>query len=334
MTEHATDEGKLYLAVVIDAFSRMVVGWSMGDRPVADLAVDAVNMAVWNRRPGPGLVHHSDHGAQYTAVAFGRTLKEAGILCSMGTVGDALDNAVAESFFATLETELLDRRSWPSRQALASAIFEYVEGFLQPEASALNPRISKSCGVRKEVGHHREKSQGSQTVRRVALEYPRNRINSIVDRVAAFRKDKLVACWPRCYEKGHKFVDFDHYLEVLVQEPGAVPFVSGFKDLCPLYQELYTAVSKMESGNKLFVRILLLAREYPREMVDRAIEKALRSGNVSYEYIVATLRRTSLAMDRPHAAGQALPGKLLEFRVRPANVSQFNMLIGEGREDV
>lgn len=159
-------------------------------------------------------------------------------------------------------------------------------------------------------------------------------VKAFVDRVAAFRKDKQVASWPRCYEKGHKFVDFDHYLEVLVRKPGAVPFVSGFKDLCPLYHELYTAVSKMESGNKLFVRILLLAREYPREMVDRAIEKALRSGNVSYEYIVATLRRTSLPMGRPHDPGQALPGKLLEFRVRPANVSQFNMLIGEGREDV
>ena len=159
-------------------------------------------------------------------------------------------------------------------------------------------------------------------------------VKAFVDHVAAFRKDKQVASWPRCYEKGHKFVDFDHYLEVLVRKPGAVPFVSGFKDLCPLYHELYTAVSKMESGNKLFVRILLLAREYPREMVDRAIEKALRSGNVSYEYIVATLRRTSLPMGRPHDSGQALPGKLLEFRVRPANVSQFNMLIGEGREDV
>ncbi|HHV63159.1 MAG TPA: IS3 family transposase, partial [Firmicutes bacterium] len=115
--------------VVIDAFSRMVIGWSIGDRPVADLAVDAVNMAVWNRRPDPGVIHHSDHGAQYTAIAFGRTLKEAGILGSMGTVGDALDNAVAESFFATLETELLDRYNWSSRRALASAIFEYIEGF-------------------------------------------------------------------------------------------------------------------------------------------------------------------------------------------------------------
>lgn len=99
-------------------------------------------------------------------------------------------------------------------------------------------------------------------------------------------------------------------------------------------QEVYAAVSKIESGNKLFVRILLPAWDYPREMVDKAIEKALRSGNVSYEYIVATLKRTSLPMGRAHDSTQALPGKLLEFRVRPANVSQFNMLIGEGREDV
>lgn len=129
MTQHVTDEGFLYLAVVIDAFSRMVVGWSMGDRPTAELAIEAVNMAVWNRRPDPGLIHHSDHGAQYTALAFGRTLKEAGILGSMGTVGDALDNAVAESFFATLQTELLDRCHWKTRQMLTTAIFEYIEVF-------------------------------------------------------------------------------------------------------------------------------------------------------------------------------------------------------------
>lgn len=129
MTQHKTDEGWLYLAVVVDAFSRRVVGWSMGARPVADLAVDAVNTAVWNRRPAKGVIHHSDHGAQYTALAFGRTLRQAGIVGSMGSVGDALDNAMAESFFATLQTELLDRRSWPTRAALTPAIFEYIEGF-------------------------------------------------------------------------------------------------------------------------------------------------------------------------------------------------------------
>ncbi len=118
--------------MIIDVEERsdllMVVDWSMGDRPVADLAVDAVDMAVWNRRPAPGVIHHSDHGAQYTAIAFGRALKEAGILGSMGTVSDALANAVAESLFATVETELLDRYTWSSRQALASAIFEIHRG--------------------------------------------------------------------------------------------------------------------------------------------------------------------------------------------------------------
>ncbi|MGE5572737.1 MAG: Mu transposase domain-containing protein [Bacteroidota bacterium] len=159
-------------------------------------------------------------------------------------------------------------------------------------------------------------------------------VKAFVDHVAAFRKDKQVASWPRCYDKGHKFVDFDHYLEVLVRKPGAVPFVSGFKDLCPLYHELYTAVFGMESGNKLSVRILLLAQEYPREMLDRAIEKVLRSGNASYECMVARLTRTSLPVRRARDLSHALPGKLLEFRVRPANVSQFSMLMGEGRSDV
>lgn len=129
MTQHRTDEGWLYLAVVVDAFSRHVVGWSMGKRPVAQLAVDAVNMAVWNRRPGKGVIHHSDHGSQYTALAFGRTLQASGVVGSMGTIGDALDNAMAESFFATLQTELLDRRVWPTRMALTTAIFDYIEGF-------------------------------------------------------------------------------------------------------------------------------------------------------------------------------------------------------------
>ncbi len=129
MTVHPTDEGKLYLATVIDVFSRKVVGWSMGEAAFAELAVDAVNMGVWNRRPDPGLVHHSDHGCQYTALCFGKTLREHGIVGSMGTVGDALDNAVAESFFARLQVELLDRNKWPTRRLLASAIFEYIEGF-------------------------------------------------------------------------------------------------------------------------------------------------------------------------------------------------------------
>lgn len=129
MTQPHTDEGWLYLAVVVDAFSRRVIGWSMGERPVADLPIGAVRMAVWNRRPDPGVIHHSDHGSQYTSLAFGKTLREAGLVGSMGSVGDAYDNAMAESFFATLKTELLDRQRWMTRMQLRAAIFDYIEVF-------------------------------------------------------------------------------------------------------------------------------------------------------------------------------------------------------------
>ncbi|QIA27781.1 IS3 family transposase [Thermaerobacter sp. PB12/4term] len=129
LTQHRTEEGWLYLATVVDAFSRAVVGWAMGNRPVAELVVDAVTMAVRRRRPGPGLIHHSDHGVQYTSLAFTRRLEVLGIAGSMGSVGDALDNAMAESFYATLQRELLDRQAWATRDQLRMAIFEYVEGF-------------------------------------------------------------------------------------------------------------------------------------------------------------------------------------------------------------
>lgn len=129
LTQHMTGEGWLYLATVLDVFSRRVVGWAMGARAEAELVLSALNMAVWNRGPGPGVIHHSDHGGQYTSVAFTTRLREAGILGSMGTVGDAFDNAVAESFFATLQTELLDRGHWATRQSLTTGIFSYIEGF-------------------------------------------------------------------------------------------------------------------------------------------------------------------------------------------------------------
>jgi putative transposase len=129
ITQHYTSEGWLYLAVIIDLFSRIIAGWSMSDRPVADLVVNALNMAVWNRKPEKGLVHHSDHGSQYTSLVFSQRLQDTGLLGSMGTVGDALDNAAAESFYATLQTELLDRNNWPTRSLLRSAIFEYIEAF-------------------------------------------------------------------------------------------------------------------------------------------------------------------------------------------------------------
>ena len=130
ITEHPTLGGKVYCAVVIDAWNRQVVGHSIADHLRAELVVDALDMACWRTKPTAGqTVHHSDHGTQYTSWAFGQRLRHAGLLGSMGTVGDALDNAVAESFFATLQTELLDRRIWDTRTQLAQAIFEWIEVF-------------------------------------------------------------------------------------------------------------------------------------------------------------------------------------------------------------
>lgn len=133
ITEHPTREGKVYLAVVLDVYGRRVVGWSIADHLRAELVVDALEMARWRRRPAPGqTVLHSDRGAQYTSWAFGRRLREAGILGSMGRVGSAYDNAMMESFFSTLQRELLDRRAWITRRELASAIFEWIEAWYNP----------------------------------------------------------------------------------------------------------------------------------------------------------------------------------------------------------
>jgi putative transposase len=130
ITEHPSAEGKVYCAVVLDAWNRQVVGHSIADHLRAELVVDALEMACWRQKPTAGqTVHHSDHGTQYTSWAFGQRLRHAGLLGSMGTVGDALDNAVAESFFATLQTELLDRQAWTTRAQLAQAIFEWIEVF-------------------------------------------------------------------------------------------------------------------------------------------------------------------------------------------------------------
>ena len=105
ITYVSTWEGFLFLACVIDTWSRRVVGWSMRDDLRSELVVDALGMALTQRKPEPGLVHHSDRGSQYTSLAFGKTMQDAGVMPSMGRRGDAFDNAVAESFFATLETE-------------------------------------------------------------------------------------------------------------------------------------------------------------------------------------------------------------------------------------
>jgi putative transposase len=134
VTEHPTDEGKVYLATVLDAWSRRVVGWSIADHVRAELVVDAVQMAIWRRRPPEGqVIAHSDHGAQYTSWAFGRRLRAAGLLGSMGSIGDCFDNSVAESFFGTLQLELLDETPrWATRQQLANAIFEWIECWYNP----------------------------------------------------------------------------------------------------------------------------------------------------------------------------------------------------------
>jgi putative transposase len=124
--------GFLYLAVVLDCFSRRVVGWCMREDLSTRLVLDALEMAIANRRPGAGLIFHSDRGCQYTSYVFGRRCKEAGILPSMGSVGDALDNAVAESFFATLECELIGRSTFRNRTEARMAVFEYIEAFYNP----------------------------------------------------------------------------------------------------------------------------------------------------------------------------------------------------------
>lgn len=122
-------EGWLYLAAVQDAYSRRIVGWSMAEHMKAELVTDALNMAVHRRRPDAGLIHHSDQGSQYVSLGFGQAARDAGIAISMGSRGDCWDNAVAESFFATLKKELIHRQSWPTRRELSSAVFEYIEAF-------------------------------------------------------------------------------------------------------------------------------------------------------------------------------------------------------------
>jgi putative transposase len=123
--------GFLYLAVVLDAFSRRIVGWAMGHNLKAQLVIDAMNMAVGQRKP-LNVIHHSDQGSQYTSVAFGLRCKEAGVRPSMGSVGDAYDNAMCESFFATLECELLERRKFQTKAEARMAIFEFIEGWYNP----------------------------------------------------------------------------------------------------------------------------------------------------------------------------------------------------------
>ncbi|WP_040586003.1 IS3 family transposase [Segniliparus rugosus] len=131
VTQHPTREGWVYCAVVLDVFSRRVVGWSIADHIRAELVVDALDMARWRRKPH-GTVVHSDRGSQYVSWLFGHRLREAGLLGSMGAVACAYDNALMESFFSSMQVELLDRCDWNTRAELAQAVFEWIEAFYNP----------------------------------------------------------------------------------------------------------------------------------------------------------------------------------------------------------
>jgi putative transposase len=138
ITEHPTGEGKVYCAAVMDVFSRLIVGWSIAEHMRTELVTDALGMAIVRRRPekqsqDTGTIMHSDHGSQYTSWAFGQRIRAAGLLGSMGSVGDCYDNAMMESFWGTMQMELLDSRTWETREQLANAIFEWIECWCNPK---------------------------------------------------------------------------------------------------------------------------------------------------------------------------------------------------------
>lgn len=149
--------GFIYLAVVLDAFSRRIVGWSMSIDLKTKVVLDALNMALGQRRPRD-VIHHSDQGSQYTSVAFGLRCKEAQVRPSMGAVGDAYDNAMCESFFATLECELLQRRSFRTKAEARMAIFTFIEGRYNPA------RRLSALGYKSPVEYERTNPEGLQTV--------------------------------------------------------------------------------------------------------------------------------------------------------------------------
>ena len=129
MTYIPTLAGFVYLAVVLDVWSRKIVGWAMSSRLATQIVLDAMQMAIEQRRPAAGVIHHSDQGCQYTSIEFGKRCREADVRPSMGSVGDCYDNAMCESFFATLECELLDRVRFIDRDEAELAVFDFIEGF-------------------------------------------------------------------------------------------------------------------------------------------------------------------------------------------------------------
>jgi putative transposase len=143
-----TWSGFLYLAMVLDVYSRRIVGWSMETHLRTELILAALNMAITQRNPS-AVIHHSDKGCQYTSYAFGKRCREAGVMPSMGSVGDAYDNAMAESFFASLERELLSRRRFKTQAEAKMAVFEWIEGWYNPH------RRHSSLGYRSPVNYER-----------------------------------------------------------------------------------------------------------------------------------------------------------------------------------
>ncbi len=127
-----TSEGWLYVAVVLDLFSRRVVGWAMHDRMTTQLVTDALTMAIWRRGAAEALLHHSDRGSQYTSESFQRLLVDLGVTCSMSRAGNVWDNSVMESFFSTLKTERTNRQRYLTRNAARADVFDYIERFYNP----------------------------------------------------------------------------------------------------------------------------------------------------------------------------------------------------------
>lgn len=153
ITYIATWTGFVYLAIVLDAFNRRIVGWAMASHLRSELVLAALDMALGQRRPGGDVVHHSDQGTQYTSIAFGKRCEEMGVRPSMGSVGDAYDNAMAESFFASLETELLERRRFKSQAEAQVAVFDWIEGWYNVQ------RRHSGIGYHSPIGFERRYEQ-------------------------------------------------------------------------------------------------------------------------------------------------------------------------------
>ncbi len=151
ITYAPTWSGFLYLAIVLDVWSRRIVGWSMANHLKTELVLDALDMALAQRRP-ESVIHHSDRGCQYTSYAFGKRCREAKVVPSMGSVGDAYDNAMAESFFATLEREVINRRTFKSQAEARMAIFTWLEGWYNPH------RRHSSLGYLSPINYERRMS--------------------------------------------------------------------------------------------------------------------------------------------------------------------------------